>query len=287
MVTPLQKHHGQHGPVIAFLLLVAATAVVWTTQPRKPAPAAVEPAKPAPAVAPLASTPAEPIETAPPVAVPARDLVARGEVSFDERRTAHVRTPVYGWLHKARQSSAGRKIRAGETLAVVYSPEVYLTTATDVAELRTFSSQENLDAVRVQLLRWGMRREMLAEIEKAMRPQATLPIIARVSGTVVAEKGAAEELVDPTDGVEMFTITDPSYASLYVDVPAAVAARASLGMRGRVTISGMTQPVTAPIGYISRHEEDGKRTVRFDLHAAGVTFAPGAQADVRVALDSK
>lgn len=37
-VTPLQKHHGQHGGLIALGLLVAASAVVWATHPREPDP---------------------------------------------------------------------------------------------------------------------------------------------------------------------------------------------------------------------------------------------------------
>ena len=299
MVTPLKKHRGQHGGLIALLVLAATVTVVVVTQPHKPAP--VAPLAPRPQASAISTTPKPPERPPlPPIALTdriktavvaerelPRQITVTGETSYNGSLTAHVGVPVAGWLQKARPVSLGRRIRAGETLAVIYSPEVYLTTATVIAQIRDYRSPEELDAARVRLLRWGMRKEQLIEIESSGRPQGALPLIARVSGIVVAEPALPGPLVEPNAGTELFTITDPTYGALYVDIAAADAARAQLGMAARVTVDGIAQPVTAPIGYISRRVEDGKRTVRFDLHDRALAFKAGAAAKVVLVLPAE
>lgn len=283
-MTSLPKHRGQHGGLIALIVLASTITVVLFTQPKKPAP------PPPPVARPQATLPAPrpPEPVPPPSPAPPRDrtkVTATGKVGFDSHRTHHVDVPVYGWLQKPRASSIGRRIRAGETLGVIYSPEVYLTSVDVVEQVKNYASPDALDVARGRLLRWGMRKDQLIAIEQALKPTAQLPLIARVSGTVVAEP-VTTPLVDPNAGVELFTITDPTYAVIYVDMPVADVASLVVGMPAKVTIDGMARPLTAPIGYISRRVEDGTRTVRFDLHDNALRFTPGATATIVIALAS-
>lgn len=290
-VTPLPPHRGRHAGLMAAGLLAATTAaVVWTS--RTPPPAA--PAKPRPAaattanVAPAERTTLSPIAVTPDVAtaivaereVP-RVVTATAPVTFDETRTHHVRIPVGGWLVKARPTSLGRVVRAGETVATAYSLDVYMASLDLLAQLRDFQSQEALDRERYRLLRWGMRQDQIARIEKSMTPTAELPIIARVTGKVVAEQGAVRAPVDPSLG-DVLTLTDPTYATVYVEIPAADADLIEVGGTARVTL-GNARPITAPIGYISRRVDAGKKTVRIDLHPAGIKMPPNVEATVELA----
>lgn len=282
MVTPLQKHHGAHGGLIALFVLITTVIVVITSKPHSAAPPA--PVKPAAAVAEPIAEPPAPTPAPKPTPTPTpRDVSranhAEGTLSYEPHRTHHVAVPVYGWLQ--RTVKEGRRVRAGETLGVIYSPEVYLTTADVIAQLREYKSPEQLDAARLRLLRWGMRREQLAAIQASRRPTAELPLIARVTGTVVAVQGEPNQFVDPNAGLELVTITDPTYAVLYADVDAATADKLALGMTGRVKVAGRTY--TAPIGYIARRAEDGKKTVRFDLHDPTMRFRAETPATVDLA----
>ena len=279
MMTPLQKHHGQRGGYIALALFLVAVAVLWVTHPAPPRPA--QPAEQTKPVAVVSRAPAASIVA--PVA-PHDRVTATGKVAYVEKRTSRIDIPVHGLLRKVHPTALGRKIRAGETVAVIYSPEVYLTSMDVVEEVRDFRSPERLDTARNKLLRWGMRPDMLIAIESTGQPQGVLPLIARVTGVVVAEQGLPMQLVDPGADVELFTITDPTYASLYVDVPAADAARAKLGTNARITIDGLVRPVIAPVGYISHRVEDGMRTLRFDLHDPNVRFEAGKAASVELLL---
>ncbi|HSD91205.1 MAG TPA: efflux RND transporter periplasmic adaptor subunit [Kofleriaceae bacterium] len=290
-VTPLRKHHGHNGGLVALGMLAVTSAVVWTTQPHGPPGARpAEKAKPAMVVA----TPA-PAALAASVPKPApltsfdlrsgiktvvvgegecrRIVTATGQSSYDEKRTNHVATPVSGWLEKTRPRSLARRVRSGETLGIIYSAEVYLATTSLVEQVKNFRSQELLDAERMRLYRWGMLRQQIARIEQTRRPESALPLIARVPGIVVAEEGSHKQFVE-AGSMELFTITEPSYAWVYVDLLAADAARVSVGMPARLTVEGIKQPVTANIAYVYRRVEDGKRAVRFDVFSPYLRIRP-------------
>ncbi len=286
--TPLKPHRGQHAGLIALGLLVATLAVVWTTRKNDPPPLAAVDARPRPAASMAIERPAlasiELGRTTGTALVGERDFQrmvgGTGEVTFDESRTHHVRMPVAGWLVKTRATSLGRVVRAGETVGVIYSPEVYLTTLDLLAQLRNFQSQELVDRERIRLLRWGMRQEQVTRIERSLKPSAELPIIARVTGRVVVEQGTRRQLLDPSFG-DVFTITDPTYASVYVEIPMADAELVKLAMPARAAIGGVAQ--TAPVGYISRSVERGMKTVRVDLHPSRVKMPPTVDATVELA----
>jgi Cu(I)/Ag(I) efflux system membrane fusion protein len=281
-VTPLHKHHGQHGGLIAVLVLAATTGAVLTSQPREtrePAPKAIVTPPPLPAATvPLVEQRQTPVVEQ----TDLRVIRASGTITFDEDRTAHVTVPVHGWLKKTRAKTVGRTVRAGETLAVMYSPEVYLATQDLLAQINDFHSQEALDAQRYRLLRWGMSREALAAIERANKPSAALPIIARVGGLVVAEDGPREGFADPWSTGELFTVTDPTSMWLYIDAPAAAAARVTPKHKARITVEGR-KPITAEVDYVFRRVEAGKRTIRLELHSRAVK--PGMPAMAELALD--
>jgi Cu(I)/Ag(I) efflux system membrane fusion protein len=286
-VTTLHKHHGQHGGLIAVLVLATTTGVVLTSQPRdarEPAPKANVTPPPPP---PPAATPSLVLRGKSAIVQEQtyqRTIRASGTITFDEDRTAHVTVPVHGWLKKARAKTLGRTVRAGETLAIVYSPEVYLATQDLLAQINDFHSQEAVDAQRFRLLRWGMSRETLAAIERANRPSAALPIIARVGGLVVAEQGPREGLTDPWSAGELFTITDPGSTWLYIDAPAADAARVTPKLWARVIVEAR-KPLTADVGYVFRRVEAGLRTIRLELHTRAVK--PGMAAEAELGLGTE
>ena len=265
MLTSLPKHRGANGPIIAFIVLVATTITVLFTEPKK-APTLhedtlpVTPAATAPDPSPAASLPA-PAPT--PTALPAaKTVTATGLIGYDEKATSHLYAPVSGWLEKTRAKSLGRTVRAGDTLGVVYSFDVYITSVDVLTRMKQGPSTE-LDAARTQLLRWGMPPWTLTKMQKTGVPERGVPLIARVSGKVVSEQNGT--LVDASDDIEYFTITDPTKYWLYVEVPADDAARVKVGATSKIVIEGVGKPVAGQVGYVYRRVEGGMRSVRIDI----------------------
>jgi hypothetical protein len=306
MLTPLKPHHGPHGGLLALTVLVGGIAVVWTSHPGRPGShrdrrtpqsasqrrAATEGRAVAASVpdrTPPASIVPDPDRKT--VAVDPRALrtavTASGVVAFDETRTSRISAPVAGWLRKTRASSVGRRIQPGESLGVLYSAEVLVATADLADQVRAFRSQELLDTERWRLARWGMPASNLARIEKTLAPEAALPLVARIPGIVVAEQGGARQFVDSSSGRDLFTITDPSYVWVYVDLADADAARVRVGTPAKLRIEGVARPVTANLAYMFRRSNEGMRTVRFDLHSPSVAIVPNAAVTAELALDAE
>lgn len=308
-VSPLHKHHGQHGGLLALGVLASATAVVWATSPREPAhphaatttsdlgPAAQRAAPPKAAVAAVAHdperTPPAQLERDPAIrtaVVGERDfaprITASGFASYDEQRTTHLGAPVAGWMQKTRASSLGRNVKQGETLAVIYSPEVYLASIDLIKEVANFHSQEDLNRVRYQLLRWGMPRAMLDRIEQTQKPTGILPLVVRYPGVVVAEQGERGQLVEPYGGREYFTVTPGAFAWAFVDVAEADASRVKVGTKAQLTIQGVRKPLLTPVSYVWRRGEDGMRKVRFDIYNPGMRpITPNAWVKAELTLE--
>lgn len=290
-VTPLPPHHGRHAGLVSFGLMGVAGAFLWLTHDTKgsssvdprPAPAASvpQPAPEPPRFPPIELGPGIETATVAERAIP-RIVTATGAVTFDENRTHHVGTPVPGLLVKTRPASLGRVIRAGETVAVVYSVDVYKATQDLLAQVRDFKTQELLDRERMRLLRWGMRQSQITRIEQAMEPTMELPIIARTTGTVVVENGAALQLAEPSNE-DLLTITDPRYATIYIEVPMADADLVKVGQAVRVTLDQSKRAFAAPVGYISRKDPRGMKIVRVDLAPNRVKMPPEVGATIELA----
>jgi len=267
MIHTLPKHHGRHAGLIALTMFATAGVVVWFTKP------VAREVRDAPR--PAAAAVAIPVTPPPPPIVertPERSS-ATGVAIYDERRTTHLNAQVNGWLQKVRPTALGRHVKQGETLAVIYSPEVWVASQELVAQVRDFRSQELLDAQRYRLLRMGMTWPDVSRIEKTLTPQATLPLVARLAGTVVAEQGLRGQFVEP-GGTEYFTITEPGYFWVFVETQDT--SRLRIGSRAKLAIDGIAQPVPAKISYMYRADREGMRTLRFDVYAPRVTFTPNA-----------
>jgi membrane fusion protein, copper/silver efflux system len=279
MITPLPKHRGQNGPIVAMFALVIISAVVVATDPRTepPPPASARPRAVA-ATTPPPSSPAAAVADH----ASGTHLAATGVIGFDGAVTAHVRVPVRGWLVDVKPT--GRTVRRGTRFANLYSPEVVLLEQALVAQLRNFTVQAELDHARNRLARLGMPPEVMHQVEVTGRPQGKLPVWAWRDGSVVDKQVVPGLYVEPSR--ELVTITDPTRLWVIIELPEQDAARVSVGMRARLVIEGQPRPVLAKVGHVSTRVYAGARTVRFQLVNAPRTIKPGAAVKIDLELAS-
>lgn len=276
MITPLQKHRGQNGVIAALFVLAAASAVVVITH-RDPRPPPADPPRPVIAPAAAAVPPAEPARTVTP---PARSgpITATGVVGFDEHHTAHVMAPAYGWVEKLAVKRAGRRVRAGEVLATLYSVDIYRAELDLVAQVQQFTTQALLSDARRRLQRYGMPPPLIARVEQTGVARGRLPLIASRAGTLVAHHALPGLYVEP---MELFTITDPSRVWVFADFPEADVARMQVGTPAKLAVAGVAKPIAARVAYIYRVVDAGMRKVRFEIQTAR-PIKPGTTVDVTI-----
>ena len=98
-----------------------------------------------------------------------------------------------GRIEKLNISYTGEKVRKGQLLATVYSPELYAAQQELLTAASLKKTQPNLyKAVRNKLKIWKLSDEQINEIERSKKVKENFPIYATVSGTVtkkLVEKG--------------------------------------------------------------------------------------------------
>jgi multidrug resistance efflux pump len=259
-ITPLPKRRG-HGGLIAFAAIVAA-AFPFLDSPNEKA-----------IVGHLTKPPPIAVAAAPPVRVEKTQLVINAVVGYAEEVTAHVRTPVRGFVIAVPRT--GRTVKRGTPLATIYSPDAVLAERALIVQVQHFTTQDLLNDARVALQRMGMPKEWISRVEKTGVPQGKLPVWAWVDGTVVANQLVPGRYVEAM--TELVTITDPARRWVLAEVDEEDRARLTVGMTARLYIDGRDKPIPATIGKISR------RYVRFELANPKPSVKP--ETPVRIELD--
>ena len=134
-----------------------------------------------------------------------------GKVDFDETRVARISAWMPGRIERLYVDYQGIKVRAGDHLLDLYSPE--LLTAQQELVLATGI---NLAAAREKLRLLGLSPEQIAEIESRGTPGDQITVQAPISGVVI-KKDAVEGSYVKT-GSPLYSIADLSH--LWVKIEA-------------------------------------------------------------------
>jgi membrane fusion protein, copper/silver efflux system len=208
-----------------------------------------------------------------------------GLVTVDETRTAHVHSRVRGWIEGFHVQFVGQKVKKGESLISIYSQDVY------AAELELASltkspvkSAELLDAGRKRLALWEVPASIVEKVVQTGEPQRTFPIAAPRSGVVVAKQAFDGLFIDPS--LELYTISDLSSVWILADIYEADVADVRVGSEAKLTIEGLTVPVTAKVSFLAPTIDERTRTrkARFELANPKATVMPGAFVTVEMEL---
>src|SRR5690606_26809121 len=117
-----------------------------------------------------------------------REIKLNGKVAVDERNTYSQSTHIPGRIERLHVNFTGEEVRRGQTLAVVYSPELVTAQQELLQAYRIREQQPQLySAVRQKLSNWRIGEKLMDQIVASGKPLQSFPITADVSG-VVTEK---------------------------------------------------------------------------------------------------
>ncbi len=152
------------------------------------------------------------------IATPELDLRLLGRVEIDESRIRNVSAWVGGRVDKLHVRETGTVVRRGQTVATLYSPDVYaahqdlLTAARQVAKLRDASelarssAAATLEAARERLRLLGISDAELERMAAAKGPRKAIPIPATEAGTVMERLVTQGQYVET--GAVLYRIAD-------------------------------------------------------------------------------
>jgi Cu(I)/Ag(I) efflux system membrane fusion protein len=225
-----------------------------------------------------------------------RTIRTVGRVAIDERKLANVTIKIEGWIDRLYVSATGDRVRQGQELFTLYSPELvatqqeYLLALQSARELGQSDfpevaqgAQSLLEVTRRRLLLWDIPAYHIEDLERTGKVLKTLPIHAPISGTVIERKAVAGLYVKPGD--PLYTIADLTSIWILGDIYEYELPLIKVGQTADVTLS--YDPKThfeASVDFIYPTIDPQARTakVRFKLANPEERLKPDMYANVEL-----
>lgn len=141
-------------------------------------------------------------------------------VAPDETRLSHVHTRVTGWIEQLDINTTGERVRVGQPVARIFSPELLASQTEYLAARRSAAgglASVVVDSGRTRLGVLGMSGYEIDAIEREGTPMRLVTVTAPRGGVVVRRAVTAGTAVDPS--MELLTIADLSRVWVIAEIP--------------------------------------------------------------------
>ena len=192
---------------------------------------------------------------------------AVGKVQYDETRLSDVNLRMSGWVERLLVDETGQRVKKGQTLFTLYSPELYAAQVELLTALRqredgsasVFSGLANASKQRLRLL--GMSDAQIRRLVQRGKPWEHMPITAPSSGYVI-EKAVVEGAYVEA-GTQVYRIADLSRVWIDADVYEADLPYLKVGEPVRVQLPyAQNKSFEGHLDYIYPTLNDKTRTAR-------------------------
>jgi membrane fusion protein, copper/silver efflux system len=212
-----------------------------------------------------------------------------GTVEYDETRLADVNLKVSGWIEKLYVNYLGERVREGQPLFTLYSPDLYSTQEEYLLAYRAqraskggeSSTRQLLEAARTKLSFFDIGPRQIEELEKRGAPVKTMTIRSPHSGVVI-EKHAVEGM-KVTPGMTAYRIADLSRVWVMATLYEYQSQQIKVGQRATMSLSYLPgQALEGKVVYIYPTLDQRTRQISVRLEFANPKRAlkPGMYATV-------
>jgi Cu(I)/Ag(I) efflux system membrane fusion protein len=200
-----------------------------------------------------------------------------GRLAADERTTAVEVTEFGGRIERLFVSFAGERVRAGQRIATIYSPDLVVAQE-ELLQARGLSAIDSSlrQAARTKLRNLKLTPEQIAELERTGEVIETFPVYADQAGTVLEMKAEVGQYLPP--GGALYTYTDLSKLWALFDAYEDQLAATDIGDRVRFSVNGRPdESYTARVTFIDPIIDPQTRTaaVRAEVNNRGGALKAG------------
>lgn len=216
-----------------------------------------------------------------------RVVRAAGRVAVDETRVAKVNTKYEGWIEKLFVDETGQKVKRGQALFAIYSPELVASQREYVqiveAELTGPHAEHLKKAARGRLAQFDLGSGLIERIEKSGKAQRWTVFTSPANGYVIHKEAWQGSYVKR--GANLFTIADLDALWVMADVYEYDAPWIETGQRATVVLDYLRGKVfDTSVDYLYPTLDEHSRTlgVRLRLDNPDIVLKPGMFATVRI-----
>ena len=226
-----------------------------------------------------------------------------GRVEYNERNFATVNMKFEGWIEKVFADYTGKRVKKGDPLAEIYSPELLATQQEFLNTLswaRSASTAKEgsvdgmlgrdagaiIDAARQRLRLWDISDEQVKSIEETGKTARTITIHSPADGTVVQKNAVQGMRVMP--GEKLFDIADLSTVWITADLNEQDLSLITAGDTAKISLSSLPgKELSARIEFVYPTLTGEARTVkvRMTVPNPGGRLKPQMFANVEIKSD--
>lgn len=201
-----------------------------------------------------------------------REFRADAEGILDESAEISITIRSMGYLETVSNSREGDRVKAGQVLATLYSPDLVAAQG-DWLAARQRGDSVGAMASREQLRSLGLPETSFAKALEQGRPLRTIPVLSPATGWVRARSATRGQ--SAMAGTELFRIVEGSGTILQANLAAGDAASVKVGDAVQVRGDGAAAPFTARVVSVAPEVERATRSTK-------VRLAPAKGAEIRV-----
>jgi len=216
---------------------------------------------------------------------------AVGAVRYDESRLHDVNLRMSGWVQHLSVDETGQRVKEGQTLFTLYSPELYAAQLEHLASVKRQTEggemlQHLAQASRTRLRLLGMSSGQIAALDKRGEAQENVPIPSPASGYVVEKQIVDGARIDA--GMRVYRIADLSKVWIDAEVYESDLPHVKVGQSARVELPYVPDKrFSGKVDYIYPTLEGQTRTgrARIVLDNPDLLLKPDMYANVSIDVD--
>ena len=225
-----------------------------------------------------------------------KEISTVGEIDYDERRVAYVAAWIPGRIDKLFVNFTGVRVRKGDPLVWIYSPELVTTQEEYLLALETLDKVKdsgNEDTVRGaeslvkaskrRLLLWGISEKQIKELSERKKASTHMTIYAPIGGTVIHKNAFEGKYVK--EGENLYKIADLSNLWILADIYAYEMGWIKVGHKVEITTTAFPgETFTGRISFIDPYINKKTRSVkvRVDVPNPQFKLKPGMYVNVHI-----
>ena len=140
---------------------------------------------------------------------PVKEVRLYGKVQADERLLQNQVAHVSGRIEKLMVNFTGESVRRGQTLALIYSPDLITAQQELLEAAKSKQTQPEIyEASKEKLMQWMLTDAQIANIENSGRVKTNFVVVSNTSGIVTAKRVSTGDHV--TEGTVLFDVANLS-----------------------------------------------------------------------------
>lgn len=208
-----------------------------------------------------------------------------GRITYDASKLTDVTLKVGGFIRSLAVDEPGQRVRKGERLFSLYSPELLASQHEYVVALES-GSPGLIDAARARLRLWDLTERQLDALAKSRKPLESLPIVSPATGYVVEKNIVDGAAVMP--GMQLYRIAQLNTVWVEAELYAGDLRHIKVGQEARITLPyAPGRSYRGRVVLISPSLQASTRTAqaRIELKNADGALRPEMFADVSFHLE--